>query len=88
VVDAVLTGVHESDTTHFTLLKAFADRKTLDGALARAIGEDLLGHEFGDAWLVWGERLERRVSSQQAEQREQTGRCAPAPCVSGATVAA
>jgi S-adenosylmethionine:tRNA ribosyltransferase-isomerase len=88
VVDAVLTGVHESDTTHFTLLKAFADRKTLDGALARAIGEDLLGHEFGDAWLVWGERLERRVSSQQAEQRGQTGRCAPAPCVSGATVAA
>jgi S-adenosylmethionine:tRNA ribosyltransferase-isomerase len=88
VVDAVLTGVHESDTTHFTLLRAFADRKTLDGALATAIREDLLGHEFGDAWLVWGERRERRGSSQQREQREQTGRCAPAPCVSGATVAA
>lgn len=88
VVDAVLTGVHESDTTHFTLLEAFADRETLDGALASAVGEGLLGHEFGDAWLVWGERPERRVPSQPMEQREQTGRCAPAPCVSGATVAA
>ncbi len=56
VVDAVLTGVHESDTTHFTLLKAFAGRATLDHALASAAAEDLLGHEFGDAWLVWGER--------------------------------
>ena len=37
VVDAVLTGVHESDTTHFTLLKAFADRATLDDALASAV---------------------------------------------------
>ncbi|MDB5215956.1 MAG: S-adenosylmethionine:tRNA ribosyltransferase-isomerase [Myxococcaceae bacterium] len=82
VVDAVLTGVHESDTTHFTLLKAFADRATLDDALASAVREDLLGHEFGDAWLVWGER---HVSSQQ---RDHSGRCAPAPCVSGATVAA
>jgi S-adenosylmethionine:tRNA ribosyltransferase-isomerase len=37
VVDAVLTGVHESDTTHFTLLKAFTDHATLDGA-ARSRG--------------------------------------------------
>ena len=94
VVDAVLTGVHASDTTHFTLLKAFADRATLDGALATAIHEELLGHEFGDAWLVWGKPRERQVSSQECEEREereereQTGRCAPAPRVSGATVAA
>jgi S-adenosylmethionine:tRNA ribosyltransferase-isomerase len=83
VVDAVLTGVHESDTTHFTLLTAFADRATLDAALARAVREDLLGHEFGDAWLVWGEPAARAVA-----QRDRGDRCAPAPCVSGATVAA
>ena len=83
VVDAVLTGVHESDTTHFTLLKAFADRATLDLALASAVREDLLGHELGDAWLVWGEPAAPRVA-----QREAGGRCAPAPRVSGATVAA
>ena len=83
VVDAVLTGVHESDTTHFTLLKAFADREALDRALATAVREDLLGHEFGDAWLVWGEPAAQRVA-----QRDRADRCAPAPCVTGATVAA
>lgn len=83
VVDAVLTGVHESDTTHFTLLKAFVDRETLDDALASAVREDLLGHELGDAWLVWGEPAAARVA-----ERERGGRCAPAPCASGATVAA
>ncbi|MEA2750445.1 MAG: S-adenosylmethionine:tRNA ribosyltransferase-isomerase [Myxococcales bacterium] len=85
VVDAVLTGVHESETTHFTLLKAFADRATLDDALASAVREDLLGHEFGDAWLVWGER---HASSQQRDADAHGGRSAPAPCACGATVAA
>lgn len=56
VVDGLLTGVHESDTTHFTLLGAFAGRDVLDAALHSAEREHLLGHEFGDAWLVWGER--------------------------------
>ncbi|MBX3188085.1 MAG: S-adenosylmethionine:tRNA ribosyltransferase-isomerase [Labilithrix sp.] len=54
IVDGVLTGVHEADTTHFTLLGAFAEREALDGALALAERAGLLGHEFGDAWLVWG----------------------------------
>ena len=53
VVDAILTGVHESDTSHFELLGAFARRATLDVALETAEREHLLGHEFGDAWLVW-----------------------------------
>lgn len=94
VVDAVLTGVHESDTTHFTLLRAFADRETLNAALARAAREDLLGHELGDAWLVWGDRSTVTAHASQSlatggvAQREQGGRCAPAPCDSGATVAA
>jgi len=89
VVDAVLTGVHESDTTHFTLLKAFADRAELDDALASAVREDLLGHEFGDAWLVWGARAGETA---RAFQREHAGRSttlgAPARCGCGATVAA
>lgn len=55
-VDAVLTGVHESDTTHFTLLGAFSRRRHLDAALSCAVRDGLLGHELGDFWLVWGER--------------------------------
>jgi S-adenosylmethionine:tRNA ribosyltransferase-isomerase len=54
VVDAVLTGVHEVDTSHFTLLGAFAGRDVLTSALATAEREGLLGHELGDTWLVWG----------------------------------
>jgi S-adenosylmethionine:tRNA ribosyltransferase-isomerase len=55
VVDAVLTGVHEADTSHFALLGAFASPEVLASALARAEREGLLGHELGDACLVWGE---------------------------------
>lgn len=55
VVDGLLTGVHEADTTHFDLLGAFASAEVLAAALRTAEREGLLGHEFGDAWLVWGE---------------------------------
>ena len=53
VADALLTGVHESDTTHFMLLGAFASRPVLDAALEAAGREGFLGHELGDTWLVW-----------------------------------
>ena len=53
VADALLTGVHESDTTHFMLLGAFASRPVLDAALRAAEREGFLGHELGDTWLVW-----------------------------------
>lgn len=55
VADALLTGVHESDTTHFMLLGAFASRPVLDAALKAAEREGFLGHELGDTWLVWRE---------------------------------
>lgn len=59
VVDAILTGVHEEETSHFALLGAFASGDVL-GDVARASEEEgLLGHEFGDAWLIWGEPAER-----------------------------
>ena len=56
VVDALLTGVHESDTTHFMLLGAFASRPVLDAALAAAEHHGFVGHELGDAWLLWSDR--------------------------------
>ena len=54
IVDAVLTGVHDADTSHHALLGAFATVPVLELALARAEEEGLLGHELGDACLVWG----------------------------------
>ena len=57
IVDAVLTGVHDADTSHHALLGAFASIPLLERALTRAEEEGLLGHELGDACLVWGHIL-------------------------------
>lgn len=65
IVDGVLTGVHESDTSHFALLAAFAEAEILSAALDRAEREGLLGHEFGDAWLVWGEPATRTFARRE-----------------------
>jgi S-adenosylmethionine:tRNA ribosyltransferase-isomerase len=52
VVDAILSGTHEPGTSHYQLLRAFAD----DASLSRASREmDALGyrtHEFGDSILI------------------------------------
>ncbi len=55
VVDAILSGVHEPATSHYQLLRAFADDETLQraDALMNALGYRT--HEFGDSVL-----LERR----------------------------
>jgi S-adenosylmethionine:tRNA ribosyltransferase-isomerase len=53
VVDAIVTGVHDAETSHFMLLGAFARRSVLEGALRTASALGFLGHELGDAWLLW-----------------------------------
>jgi S-adenosylmethionine:tRNA ribosyltransferase-isomerase len=59
VADAVLTGIHEPGTSHHELLKAFASPLVLERALERAAREGFLGHELGDACLVFGARATR-----------------------------
>jgi len=52
VVDAILSGTHERDSSHHELLRAFADERTLDRA-DRALDEGgYLTHEFGDSVLI------------------------------------
>ena len=53
VVDGILTGIHEIDTTHFQLLQAFRDPRTLATAWEEAAARGYLGHEFGDSALVF-----------------------------------
>ena len=52
VVDAILSGTHETDTSHYQLLRAFTD----DAVLARAdqllADEGYRTHEFGDSVLI------------------------------------
>jgi S-adenosylmethionine:tRNA ribosyltransferase-isomerase len=52
VVDGIVTGVHDAETSHFRLLESFAPRDLLDRAHALADARGYHDHEFGDAVLV------------------------------------
>jgi S-adenosylmethionine:tRNA ribosyltransferase-isomerase len=52
VVDGIVTGVHEADTSHYRLLETFAPRALLDRAHAFASLHGYQGHEFGDGILL------------------------------------
>ena len=52
VVDAILTGVHERGTSHYELLRAFADELTLSAADEEIASHGYRPHEFGDSVLV------------------------------------
>ena len=52
VVDAILTGVHERGTSHYELLRAFADDVTLTAADDELTAHGYRLHEFGDSVLV------------------------------------
>ena len=51
--------MHDVDTSHHALLGAFVSDELLERTLARAEVEGLLGHEMGDACLVWGQPREK-----------------------------
>jgi len=52
VVDALLTGMHEPEASHFDLLRGFLPEALLGRAYREAIASGYLWHEFGDAALV------------------------------------
>jgi S-adenosylmethionine:tRNA ribosyltransferase-isomerase len=52
VVDAVLSGVHEAGTSHYELLRAFTDDRTLTRAAAELATCGYRTHEFGDSVLI------------------------------------
>ncbi|HEX7140417.1 MAG TPA: S-adenosylmethionine:tRNA ribosyltransferase-isomerase [Vicinamibacterales bacterium] len=52
VVNAILTGVHETGTSHFRLLRAFAEESTLIRALQTMEALGFRSHEFGDSMLI------------------------------------
>lgn len=79
IVDAVLTGVHEADTSHFALLGAFARAEVLERALATAEREGLLGHELGDACLVWGEPRDKLTPHEGSATRGKVSRVEDPP---------
>jgi len=52
LVDALITGLHEPQASHFELLLAFVDRHLLGRAYGEAIDRRYLWHEFGDTMLI------------------------------------
>jgi S-adenosylmethionine:tRNA ribosyltransferase-isomerase len=51
-VDGLLTGLHSPDTSHLSLLAAFAGRDYLNRAYEEALAHRYLWHEFGDLHLI------------------------------------
>jgi S-adenosylmethionine:tRNA ribosyltransferase-isomerase len=52
VVDGLVTGWHEPESSHLTMLEAIAGRDLLDASYAAAVDEGYRWHEFGDSHLI------------------------------------
>ncbi len=64
VVDAIVSGVHEPDESHYQLLRAFANETGLQ-RMSRALKQvDYRSHEFGDSVLIMRERGSAAVRAQ------------------------
>ena len=52
VVDAILSGTHEPGTSHYELLRAFADDRTLDRINQELRANGYRTHEYGDSVFI------------------------------------
>src|SRR5262249_37143197 len=71
VVDAILSGVHESGTSHHELLRAFVDDETLRRMDRELDLRDYRTHEFGDS--VFLEHLEDGATSNRPSAARREG---------------
>jgi S-adenosylmethionine:tRNA ribosyltransferase-isomerase len=64
VVDTILSGTHEPDSSHYQLLRAFADDATLAEVTAALDAQAYRTHEFGDSMFIERcNRVVRRVAA-------------------------
>ncbi len=56
IVDLILSGTHEPDSSHYQLLRAFVDEDTLARATLALEERGYRTHEFGDSVLIARER--------------------------------
>ena len=61
VVDAILSGIHEPGTSHYELLRAFADDATLNRADRELNANRYRTHEFGDSVFLERSRAARKA---------------------------
>ena len=60
VVDAIVSGTHEPETSHYELLRAFIDVEILHRVDRELATHDYRTHEFGDSVLIERTRLSAR----------------------------
>jgi S-adenosylmethionine:tRNA ribosyltransferase-isomerase len=53
VVDGLITGLHDPNTSHLAMLLAIGGEARVWSGYAQAVRERYLWHEFGDAHLLW-----------------------------------
>jgi S-adenosylmethionine:tRNA ribosyltransferase-isomerase len=73
VVDAILTGTHEPGSSHYELLRAFADDATLSLVTRELDSCGYRTHEFGDSMLIQRMARARRRLAITREQRAYGG---------------
>ena len=66
VSDAVLSGTHEPGTSHYELLRAFADDDTLVRANRELNAAAYRTHEYGDSVLIERSKARRREADSQS----------------------
>lgn len=59
-VDAMITGWHETGSSHLDLLEAMAGKPMVERAQEAALANGYLWHEFGDSALLLPEHITRR----------------------------
>ena len=62
VVDALITGLHEAESSHLDLLRAVAGEELLARSYAAALEQGYRWHEFGDSQLILGADRPERVA--------------------------
>jgi len=72
IVDAILSGTHERGSSHYEMLRAFADDATLARVDVELNARDYRTHEFGDSVFL------QRVGERAAGRTSHTGEIAEA----------
>jgi S-adenosylmethionine:tRNA ribosyltransferase-isomerase len=65
VADAILSGTHEPDSSHYQLLRAFLDERTLAETSAALEAAGYRTHEFGDSVLI--EKQDRAAAAARCD---------------------
>jgi S-adenosylmethionine:tRNA ribosyltransferase-isomerase len=79
VVDAILTGTHAPETSHYQLLRAFVDDLTLRRADRELEAGGYRTHEFGDSVLIEKQAPPGGCRLRQAQGADGRGVMPPAP---------